>query len=341
MRKILIFSLTYYPDFIGGAEVAIKEITDRISPQEIEFDMVTLGSKAVERIGNINVYRVGKLNLLNKLLFPISGTFKMISLLRKRKYDAFWAMMVTYSSGCAYIVNILRLLCCLKKIPIILSLQEGDSQEHIARNWLGLIALSWKLALKRTKHVTALSNYLMEEAKRYGYNGLITIVPNGVDLNLFSQKKSQNELDILKHKFGKRANDIFLITTSRLVEKNAVGDIIDSLSYLPENVKLLILGTGKLENILKNQVEKLKLRERVEFLEYIPHSEMPQYLHISDIFIRPSLSEGFGNSYIEAMGAGIPVIATPVGGIVDFLKDGETGLFCEVRNPRSIAQKVE
>jgi glycosyltransferase involved in cell wall biosynthesis len=53
------------------------------------------------------------------------------------------------------------------------------------------------------------------------------------------------------------------------------------------------------------------------------------------------LSEGFGNSYIEAMAAGIPVIATPVGGIVDFLKDGETGLFCEVQNPRSIAQKVE
>jgi glycosyltransferase involved in cell wall biosynthesis len=68
---------------------------------------------------------------------------------------------------------------------------------------------------------------------------------------------------------------------------------------------------------------------------------MVQYLQASDIFIRPSLSEGFGNSFIEAMASGIPVIATPVGGIVDFLTDGETGLFCEVKNPRSIAQKVE
>jgi glycosyltransferase involved in cell wall biosynthesis len=68
---------------------------------------------------------------------------------------------------------------------------------------------------------------------------------------------------------------------------------------------------------------------------------MPQYLHISNIFIRPSRSEGLGNSFLEAMAAGIPVIATPVGGIPDFLKDGETGLFCEVDNPRSIAQKVE
>ena len=61
----------------------------------------------------------------------------------------------------------------------------------------------------------------------------------------------------------------------------------------------------------------------------------------ADIFIRPSLSEGFGNSFIEAMAAGLPVIATPVGGIVDFLESGSTGLFCEVHNPQSIAKQVE
>jgi len=67
---------------------------------------------------------------------------------------------------------------------------------------------------------------------------------------------------------------------------------------------------------------------------------MPKYLKISDVFIRPSLSEGFGISFIEGMVAGLPVIATPVGGITDFLVDKETGLFCEVRNPKSIADKV-
>ena len=85
----------------------------------------------------------------------------------------------------------------------------------------------------------------------------------------------------------------------------------------------------------------MKFEDRVKFLGYIPHNEMPQYLHVSDIFIRPSLSEGMGNSFIEAMASGIPVIATPVGGIIDFLRDGETGLFCEVQNPKSIAQKGE
>jgi glycosyltransferase involved in cell wall biosynthesis len=64
-------------------------------------------------------------------------------------------------------------------------------------------------------------------------------------------------------------------------------------------------------------------------------------LKISDVFVRPSLSEGLGNAFLEAMAASIPVIGTPVGGIPDFLKDEETGLFCEVGNPEDIAQKIE
>jgi len=67
---------------------------------------------------------------------------------------------------------------------------------------------------------------------------------------------------------------------------------------------------------------------------------LPKYLAMADIFIRPSLSEGQGISFIEAMAAGLPIIATPVGGIVDFLHDKETGLLCEVRNPENIALEV-
>jgi glycosyltransferase involved in cell wall biosynthesis len=88
-------------------------------------------------------------------------------------------------------------------------------------------------------------------------------------------------------------------------------------------------------------VRREGVEERVLFLGHVPHAEMPKYLKISDIFIRPSLSEGMGNSFIEAMCAGLPVIATSVGGIPDFLKDRETGLFCEVGNPESIAERIK
>jgi hypothetical protein len=60
-RKILIFSLAYFPH-VGGAEVAIKEITDRIAPDDIEFHMLTLqlgNEPAEEKLGNVSVHRIG------------------------------------------------------------------------------------------------------------------------------------------------------------------------------------------------------------------------------------------------------------------------------------------
>lgn len=345
MRRILIFSLAYFPKNVGGAEIAIKEITDRISPLEIEFDMVTLHlnkeDPKEEKIGNVMVYRIGTGSFFDKILFPIIGTFRVLQLLKTEKYDAFWVVMFNYVTGSAYIVNILRKLFGQNKIPIIATLQEGDSEKHLKFRHFGLLSLSWKLALKRTYYLTTISNYLHDRALKYGYKGKFILIPNAVNYNLFSNKISLDEKNILRKKMDLNIDDIYMITTSRLVEKNDILTLIESLKYLSSNIKLLILGNGKQEKMLKEKVKESKLDERVKFLGYISHAEMPTYLHISDIFIRPALSEGFGNSYIEAMAAGIPVIATPVGGIVDFLKDGETGLLCEVKNPRSIAQKVE
>lgn len=352
MKKVLIFSLVYYPRFIGGAEIAIKEITDRIPPEEIEFDMIALriDSKLpkFERIGNVNIHRIGYTGIqnrssdslpwylhLNKYAFILFGFFKALSLHRKNKYDAIWSMMASYNSFAAVLFKILN-----PKVPFILTLQEGDPIPYIKRRAL-LVYPLFKMIFTKADLIQTISKYLADWAKDMNAKCPIVVVPNAVDFNLFSNRKSEEELHSLKQKLDKNLDDIFLITTSRLVVKNAVGDIISSMQYLPANIKFLVLGTGYQEKDLRKKVAQLGLESRVNFLGYIPHKEMPQYLHVSDIFIRPSLSEGFGNSYIEAMAARIPVIATPVGGILDFLKDGETGLFCEVQNPKSIAQKVE
>ncbi len=85
-------------------------------------------------------------------------------------------------------------------------------------------------------------------------------------------------------------------------------------------------------------VKKLKFESRVVFLGLKTHDELPELLQASDIFVRASLSEGLGNSFLEAMVAGIPIIGTPVGGIPDFLTDGETGVFCQPRDPASLAR---
>lgn len=327
-KRILIFSTSYFP-LVGGAEVAVKEITDRLL--DIEFDLITakqdINFPDIEKIGNVTIYRIGfGYVTLDKLLVPFWGAAKAIKLNREKHYTVFWCVMATFASGAAYIANWFQ-----KKVPIILTLQEGDSETHLRTRWAGMIHLSWRLALARTSVLTAISNYLLDRAKGLGYKGKALLVPNGVNIEKFTAIGQSRAL----------TNGVTLITTSRLVEKNGVGDIIDALKFLPENVRLEILGTGPLDSKLKHHSRILNLESRIKFIGNVEHYDISKYLHEADIFVRPSLSEGMGNSFIEAMAAGLPVIATPVGGIVDFLRDGETGLFCEVKNPESIAVQVK
>ncbi len=194
---------------------------------------------------------------------------------------------------------------------------------------------------KNVDRIQAISNFLADYGKNMGATCPISVVPNGVDFKFFSQVPSQSQIKALYHELGIDSFDTVLITTSRLVHKNGVGDIIDAMAYLPLSTKLIISGTGPLQKFLIEKTRLLKLEPRVKFVGFVPHREIPLYLHASHIFVRPSLSEGMGVSFVEAMAAGLPVVATPVGGIPDFLVDTKTGLFCEVENPKSIAEKVE
>jgi glycosyltransferase involved in cell wall biosynthesis len=105
-------------------------------------------------------------------------------------------------------------------------------------------------------------------------------------------------------------------------------------------VKLLVAGDGEDREKLEHVARGLEVQGRVIFAGHVDHKELPAYLKISDIFVRPSLIEGLGNSFLEAMAAGVPIIGTRVGGIPDFLTENETGLFCNVQDPRSIAEAV-
>lgn len=346
--KILIFSLVYYPRFIGGAEVAIKEITDRLD--ENEYHMITLRLDKrlpkVEKVGNILVHRIGfageckdssdslRFPLhLNKYLFIPLGFIKAFSLYRKNKYDLIWSMMATYNSFAAVLFKIFK-----PKVKFLLTLQEGDPIDYIKKRARPLWPL-FKMIFTKADHIQVISNFLADFSKDMGYEKEISLVPNGVDFDFFA-KRDEDKISDIKNKYNKGEN-IWIITTSRLVTKNAIGDVINSLPLLSKNISFLILGEGYQKKELEERVDVMGLKDRVHFLGYVPHKEMPVYLQASDIFIRPSLSEGFGNSFIESMATGIPVLATEVGGIVDFIKHKKTGLFVGVKDPQDIALKIE
>ncbi len=358
MKKILIFSLAYYPKYVGGAEVAIKEITDRISEDEVQFDMVTLRFDSAlpeeERVGNVSVYRVGFTQknaaigdlvrfplFLNKYLFPFMGAWKAVRLHREEKYDAIWAMMANYAGFAALFFKLWH-----PDVKYLLTLQEGDPIEYILKR-VGVLRPLFVKIFTKPDFVQAISTFLAHWARDMGYVGPLEVVPNAVDTKKFTAEYSADELQQLKNQLGKKEGDVFVITTSRLVTKNAVDIVIRSLKHLPANVHFLILGIGPDEAMLKKLASDGGVSSRVQFLGQVDHKQMPKYLKVSDIFIRPSRSEGMGNSFVEAMAARIPVVATAVGGITDFLFDPivnpdkeSTGLFAKVANPEDTARAI-
>lgn len=373
MKKILIFSLAYYPDHVGGAEVAIREITKRLN-NDFEFDLITLhcggndSCKPLEKIGNVNVYRVGswvgKLsraflrkprsagNFLfpSKVAYPVLAFFKATSLNRHRDYDIVWSLMAAHAGLAGMIFKTLH-----PKVRSILTLQEGVSIEDIKRIAKPIWPLFKRIFVKADA-IQAISLYLADFAKVIvGEKVSVRIVPNGVDFEFFSRLSVDRGGDgyaDLRAQYRFSENDFVLVTTSRLVQKNGLSDVIEALALpdVPAKVKFLVIGQGELENNLKSRVKELNLTDRVVFSGFIDHTKLPRILAECNAFIRPSLSEGFGISFIEAMAAGLPVIATQVGGIADFLVDpsqdktadgsGSTGLSCLPNSPVSVAKAI-
>ncbi|HCR52224.1 TPA: hypothetical protein DIV48_01080 [Candidatus Kaiserbacteria bacterium] len=335
MKRILIFSLAYYPH-VGGAEVAVKEISDRMS--DIEFHMLTLNfgaDVAQEKIGNIFVHRVGNgHSYLSKILFVPRAAYAARAMHATLHFDCLWAMM-SYMLFPIVLLRFMRL-----KVPYLLTLQEGDPWEHVFSRWFILpLRPLLSMGFRHASAIQTISTYLARWARHMGFEKEVVVIPNGVDLERFARTA---------HPSVMTAGTLNLVTASRLVRKNAIDDVIRALVLLPENVQFIVYGTGPDEAKLKKLSQELNVSDRVLFKGYIPHAELARAFGTAHIFIRPSRSEGMGNSFIEAMAAGLPVIATQEGGIADFLFDEKrdpdkeaTGWAVDKDSPEQIAFAVK
>ena len=343
-KKVLIFSLAYFPH-VGGAEVALKEITNRIAPEDIEFHMITLrfssAEKNEEQIGSVMVHRVGGGDsYLSKILFVPRAAYAARVLHRTNQFDGMWAMM-------SYML--FPLVLSGLRLPYVLTLQEGDPFEHVFKRWFirPFASLLYR-GFQRASEVQAISNYLLTWAKQMGFQGDGVVIPNGVDTARFTHAHAPEEVSAAQVKIGKQAGDLYLVTTSRLVHKNAVDTVIRALPLMGEHVHFAIYGIGSDEQKLHSLARELGVEGRTHFFGQLSHADMPLALASCDIFIRPSRSEGMGNSFIEAMAAGLPVIATQEGGIADFLFDAKrdpamptTGWAVDADSPEQIRAAVE
>ena len=107
-----------------------------------------------------------------------------------------------------------------------------------------------------------------------------------------------------------------------------------------KDIESLIGGGGSLFDRIDKELRSSNSRDRVNLTGFIPHQKVHDYLNELKLLVLPSYTEGIPGIVQEAMACGTPVLATPVGGIPDLVKDGETGFIMENNSPECIAENV-
>jgi len=124
------------------------------------------------------------------------------------------------------------------------------------------------------------------------------------------------------------------------VERKGFKYLIQAMKILPKEIELSLIGDGPLEENLKSLTKKLKVNSRVHFLGFVSEEKKFQYLASSDLYVLPSLHEGFGIVLQEAMQVGLPIVATNNGGQVDILENGKNALLISPKNSTKLARVI-
>jgi glycosyltransferase involved in cell wall biosynthesis len=145
----------------------------------------------------------------------------------------------------------------------------------------------------------------------------------------------------IDNKFSERYNLVGYI--GALSEEKGILEFVESVPKILKEkgeIEFLIGGGGRLRGVIERYLSDRSLKCKVELAGWISHDEVPGYLNQLKLLVLPSYTEGLPNIMLEAMACGTPVLASPVGAIPDFIKDGETGFLMEDNSPECIAANV-
>jgi phosphatidyl-myo-inositol dimannoside synthase len=160
-----------------------------------------------------------------------------------------------------------------------------------------------------------------------------TIIPNGVDLEIFRPTPPSSENGPLR-----------LLCVGRLIERKGQHHLIQAVKNLVDmgvEVILDLIGTGDSLEQYQSLVQKWSLNDRVCFLGYIPREQMPHYYSRSHIFVLPSYNEGMSIATLEAMASGLPVMVSGIGSGDNLVKHGINGYTFKWGDIDELVSKLE
>lgn len=297
----------------GGAEIMCENLCYALKALGHEVTAVSLYDEHTPIAERMEKAGVRILYLDKKLGLDVSMVPKLVKIMKREQPDVVHTHLdvIKYAAAAAKIAKVPK---CIHTVHSVACKEaEGKAQKIINKTYFKL-GWSVPVALSAEVQETIADFYGLDKQR-------IPTIYNGIDLSKCIPKED--------YSLGEKVT--FLHVGRFDVPKNHAG-LLKAFRELHEKYpqcRLRLVGDGDLRADMEMLAAELGISQWVEFCGM--QSEVHPYLHDADIFILPSIYEGNPMTIIEAMGTGLPIIATTVGGIPDMLRNAETALLvpCE------------
>jgi glycosyltransferase involved in cell wall biosynthesis len=313
---------------IGGTETHIKELACRFAKRGHEVHIITSkGDKLEDYESLMKVWYISR----NWREAPFPRSFRQDSLLPLYmfvfgtkalvKFCALWFAGVRFDVASVHWTPeaiLMRFLRPLLKLPYVFVL-EGYT-DHEAK-WARYADLQ-----------IAISKDIVDRCfMNYGYKPVL--IPIGIDAEKYDVDGTRIRTVFCKN------NEKLIVTVCRLDPRKDIPTLISAARLVCEkddNVKFIVVGDGPDRQKIEQMIQTLNLSDKVRVVRKVPVT--PDFYKAGDLFVLPSLYEGLGIVFLEAMSARLPIIATSVGAIPEIL--GDVGVLIPPRRPELLAEKI-
>lgn len=324
--RIAVFSNTYLPT-VSGVVRSISSYKEALEELGHEVHVFTQGARGYrDQEPNIHRYLSFHLGLPNDLPVTIPFSPKMDRLINELHPD------VIHAQHPILLGNLARRKARQLGVPLVYTLhaQYWHYGIYIPLRFLqqpynNYIAGQVKRYLRKCDHIIAPSESMRNlMLGKFQVKNPVTVIPTGVDLG----KYDRNDRGELRARFG-WTHDFVIITTGRLAPEKNWPDLLRAAAEVIKHnpgVRLVFLGDGPERDTLTQQAQTLGVGEKVEFVGMVPYEEVANYLVAADLFAFTSVTETQGLVTLEALAAGLPVVAYDAIGTRDVVMDGENGI---------------
>lgn len=327
-RKKVMHVLQYFN--VAGAENVVKNLVLNMDPSLFDSEIAVLNETGINGIEMLKLgYAVHGLNWTSENISGPKLTVKLRSLLDRRKVDLIHAHNFTPWLFSCFAKAFSETKLCVTIHGFIHGVEKLSKR-------IQLLILSFL-----TDQIILVSDILPNQFR--SISKLLVkktrVISNGINLTPF---RSDLRTDYLRTNMGVQKDDFVLATVGRLYRVKNLEMQIRLVRYLKTyipNIKLVIAARIlPYAETLRSLAEQLEVSERIVFLGL--RKDVPDLLRASDIFLLTSYTEGASLAILEAMAAGLPVIASDVGGNGRLIDHGKNGLLFDVNDLECLANHV-